>query len=386
MLTFWYFPLEPLESRYTKQLCEEWIPPAIEAFKGSYKVSIVVGDVEPNRSDIRVGVVLDAVGRGLYALSQVSRFLKAIEAGTVGDGDIVYLQDFWTPGLEAIFYALDLYGLKGVRFYAMLHAQSVDEFDFTYAMLPWIRDFELGIAKRMAGVFVASTIHYNQLKKAGFTCPIHVVNLPFNYAAVRNKINGSGVEKEKRIVFCSRLDDEKDPLFMLDVASKFLKRHPDYSWHVLTSSKRLRSSNFEITKALQYAAINLKGFYINAGLSKELYYKLLAQAQIIFNSSKQDYVSWTLLEASAFGCDLCYPDFRSFPECVPHNRLYKPGDPESAVLILEQCLEHPQKHYYIAEFADKCRNTMVRLMFDNSDREVNVWLDGDSFHGYYYHC
>ena len=33
------------------------------------------------------------------------------------DGDIIFLQDFWTPGIEGIFYALDLYGYKNIKIY-----------------------------------------------------------------------------------------------------------------------------------------------------------------------------------------------------------------------------------------------------------------------------
>ena len=44
----------------------------------------------------------------------------------VQDGDIIFLQDYWTQGVEAIWYALDLYGYKDIKVYTMCHAQSVD--------------------------------------------------------------------------------------------------------------------------------------------------------------------------------------------------------------------------------------------------------------------
>ena len=61
-------------------------------------------------------------------------------------------------------------------------------------------------------------------------------------------------------------------------------------------------------------------------MSKSDYYDLLNRASIQFNSALQDYVSFTLLEASTYMCDVVYPRFKSFPECVPSNRLYDPFD------------------------------------------------------------
>ncbi len=89
MKTIWYFGLEPLKARYTYQLCKEWIP---DTFK-EYPVRFV--EVEGNYDNdqqIKVGVVLDAIGRGKYSLSQCDNFLTAIGEGSVKDGDVIYLQ------------------------------------------------------------------------------------------------------------------------------------------------------------------------------------------------------------------------------------------------------------------------------------------------------
>ena len=34
----------------------------------------------------------------------------------------------------------------------------------------------------------------------------------------------------------------------------------------------------------------------------------------------QDYVSWTVIEATAFGADIVYPNFRSFPEFIDSRK------------------------------------------------------------------
>ena len=112
-------------------------------------------------------------------MSQCSNFLDMMNRDEVKDGDVIFLQDYWHPGIGSILYAADLYGIK-LEIYAMLHAQSVDEYDFTYPMRTWMRGFELGLDKRMTGIFVGSSIHKEQLRAAGFEAPIHVVSLPIH--------------------------------------------------------------------------------------------------------------------------------------------------------------------------------------------------------------
>jgi ectoine hydroxylase-related dioxygenase (phytanoyl-CoA dioxygenase family) len=46
------------------------------------------GEFDPDQ-EIKVGAVLDAIGRGKYSLTQCQNFLKMIYDGTVKDGDII---------------------------------------------------------------------------------------------------------------------------------------------------------------------------------------------------------------------------------------------------------------------------------------------------------
>ena len=102
----------------------------------------------------------------------------------------------------------------------MLHAQSVDEYDFTYPMRSWMRGFELGLDKRMTGIFVGSTIHKDQLREAGFESPIHVVSLPLHLEMTLDKYPEYDKEAKKKSIFVysSRLEKEKNSFFMMAVA------------------------------------------------------------------------------------------------------------------------------------------------------------------------
>jgi len=374
-----YFPLEPLEERYTAQLSLRWIPDSFKKY--SEDINFIVIDGENISSSINVGMVLDAVGRGKYSLSQCNTFLSMIAEGKVKDNDIIFLQDFWTPGIESIFYALDLYKIKNIKIYATCWAQSVDEYDFTYQMKDWMRFYELGLDSKLTGIFVGNAIHRDQLKAAGFKAPIHVVSLTINLNDLNEKLQTiSSLEmKENTVIFTSRFDSEKNPLFMLEVAKKFLKLNPDWNWLITTSASKLRSNDEFIIKKLNEFANEEPRFKIKVGLTKLEYYTELAKAKIQFNSSLQDYVSWTLIEATFFGCDICYPNFRSFPEIINKSRLYDPFVIDSSLEVLKRVLNLRQTHYDIPQISDMGRQLLAYIITFGFPRETNIWHEYEYF-------
>jgi glycosyltransferase involved in cell wall biosynthesis len=379
MRKLFYFGLEPLKARYTYQLSKEWMPATFLPYEKAGKLEFVdvEGDFDPDQQ-IKVGAVLDAVGRGKFAMSQCSNFLDMLNNDQVSDGDILFLQDYWHPGIESILYALDLYGIN-VKIYAMLHAQSVDEYDFTWPMRTWMRGFELGLDKRMSGIFVGSTIHREQLRAAGFEAPIHVVSLPLHKEMTRAKLpeyNESAWSKKNVVVFSSRLDKEKNPFFMFEVAEAFLNENPDWEWHITTSGKSFKSMLPGAIEKMEALAEKQPRFKLLSNLTKEEYYTELADAKIQFNSSLQDYVSWTVLESTTFGCDLVFPNFRSFPEFIPMNKLYRPFNVKAALHALEYVKNSNTikgNLYNFADLADLGRRFEAYIMVNDETVEYNVW-------------
>ena len=377
MKKVFYFGLEPLKARYTYQLSKEWMPATFAPYEKAGKLQFidVEGDFDPDQQ-IKVGAVLDAVGRGKFAMSQCSNFLDMLNRDEVSNGDVIFLQDYWHPGIESILYALDLYGIK-VDIYAMLHAQSVDEYDFTWPMRTWMRGFELGLDKRMTGIFVGSTIHKDQLRAAGFESPIHVVSLPLHHKMTLAKLPNANLPKENKVVFSSRLDKEKNPFFMLEVAEKYLEINSTWTWHVTTSGKSFKSMLPGVIEAMESLAARQPRFKLLSNLTKEEYYTELATAKIQFNSSLQDYVSWTVLESTAFGCDLVFPNFRSFPEFIPAEKLYQPFDVKSAVNTLARVAISVTPKYNFAELADIGRRMEAYIICNNVTQEINVWHESE---------
>ena len=377
MKKVFYFGLEPLKARYTYQLSKEWMPATFAPYSDKLEFVDVEGEFDPDQQ-IKVGAVLDAVGRGKFAMSQCSSFLDMLNNDQVNNGDVIFLQDYWHPGIEAILYAVDLYGIE-IEIYAMLHAQSVDEYDFTYPMREWMRGFELGLDKRMTGIFVGSTIHKDQLRQAGFEAPIHVVSLPLHLELTRAKLPDYNINKRKKnvVVYSSRLDKEKNPFFMMAVAEKYLEEFPALEWHVTTSGKEFKSMLPGVLDALNELSERNPRFKLLNNLTKEEYYRELAEAKIQFNCSLQDYVSWTVLESTAFGCDIVFPNFRSFPEFIPPDRLYTAFNVKSAVIRLHEVMQQRQPNYNIAYLADLGRQMEGYIVANGIKQEINIWHEAE---------
>tara|TARA_R110001606_G_scaffold133658_1_gene269626 strand:+ start:163 stop:1305 length:1143 start_codon:yes stop_codon:yes gene_type:complete len=370
MRNLWYFGLEPLKERYTYQLSNVWMP---NLFKDLDINFVPIQGTLSTGKEIKVGVVLDAVGRGQYSMSQCSNFLDKISNNEIQDGDTIFLQDYWTSGIDSIFYALDLYGYKDIKVYAMLHAQSVDEYDFTYSMKSWMRNYELGLDSRMTGIFVGSTVHKLQLREAGFKAPIHVVSLPLDYEDVIETAPKK-VGKQNAVIYTSRLDKEKNPYFLLSVAQQFLNKNKDWEFILTTSGSKFKSSVNGVVEALYKYAATEPRFILRENLTKEEYYYELKSAKIQFNCALQDYVSWTSLEADAFNCVLVYPNFRSFKEIYHIKHKYNAFEIESALNVLEEAKKDINKDSSLAKLSDIGRKLEGWIVAnDYKGSELNIW-------------
>jgi hypothetical protein len=132
-----------------------------------------------------------------------------------------------------------------------------------------------------------------------------------------------------------------------------------------------------VIDAMEALAAEQPRFQLLSNLTKEEYYQELATAKLQFNSSLQDYVSWTVLESTAFGCDVVFPNFRSFPEFIPENRLYRPFDVNDAIDTLERvCVGWGQK-YNFATISDIGRQMEAYIIANDITQEINVWHEAE---------
>jgi len=343
-MTLYYLPLEAYEARYTKQ----WAAPKtgwLESRWAEADVNYVrvEGDVSSEPRTIKTGVVLDAVGRSTFCFSQIAKVLAMAERGEVKDSDVIYIDDFWTPGLEALPYALGLMGIRP-RMYAFLHAQSVDEFDFTHQFRHWMRHVERGYGEFLDGIFVCCPTLKDLVVMGGIAprSKVHVTGHPFNSDEVMSRmpswyrsqmkdgttleLGDGGVKRKNQVVWSSRFDAEKNPLFFLQVVEKCIKENVsdgDIKFVVCTSSPKLRSNDSralaELDRMLKKYPDHLE---LKENLTKEEYYATLCESKVQMNHAAQDFVAISLLEANVAGCYPVYPYFRSFPETFLHRPGY----------------------------------------------------------------
>lgn len=330
-MTLFYCPLESYVERYTTQwaapktgwLERNWIRAGLDYVR-------VNGDAEAAKPmPMKAGVVLDPIRRSRFAFSQVSELLGRLAAGEIKNDDVLYFDDFWHPGIEALPYACHILGVKP-RMYAFLHAQSVDEFDFTYGMRQWMRHFERGIGEALAGIFVCGPCLRDLVVQGGIApaTKVHITGHPFNSTEVLERMpawyrqSPSGRPRQDKVVYSSRWDREKNPKFFLQVAERVIQHNPHAQFVVCTGAARLRSNDPTSLVALEQACSDYpKNILLRQSLTKEEYYAELCSAKVQMNTADQDFVAITLLESSVAGCYPLYPYFRSFPETF----LHKPG-------------------------------------------------------------
>ena len=70
---------------------------------------------------------------------------------------------------------------------------------------------------------------------------------------------------------------------------------------------------------------------------------------------------------------IVYPNFRSFPEFIDSDRMYKPFDVQSAIDTLHDVLDAPKTHYDIVDTSDLGRQMEGYIIANDYDKEICVW-------------
>jgi hypothetical protein len=81
----------------------------------------------------------------------------------------------------------------------------------------------------------------------------------------------------------------------------------------------------------------------------------------VFNCALQDWVSNTVSEADALGCNVLYPAYRSFPETFANDpeRLYIPWSIDDAIAKLDVLLK--KAHPNMGKISDYTDGTIDRI-------------------------
>lgn len=336
-----YLPLERYSNRYTEYLSGNDGMFAYGVRNSNVGLDIIAPDNELHR--VCDGVVVDYVRRCEFAFAQVTELVRRIQAGSITNDSVIYIEDFWHPGMEMIPYACTLKGIRP-KVYAFCHAQSADPNDFTVQMLPWIRSFEIGWASWLTGIFVAAE-ELKVMLVSGLepitpvTEKIHVCGTVFAREVLMRKYyegRMSARPRDPTVLFTSRPDKEKRPDIFFALAKKAFRAGDKWSFVALSG----RSYPYKILEQASEAGVS-----VISNVDKTTYLRYLAFSSVMFNCADQDFIGYCQLDALAYGCAPLCPAHLSFPDLFVWRgvkssiHLYRPHDVNDAYEKLQVLME-----------------------------------------------
>jgi hypothetical protein len=163
----------------------------------------------------------------------------------------------------------------------------------------------------------------------------------------------------------------------MDLIEEFNKRHPNNVEFCVCSGSKLRSNNQSYMKRTQKMVDDGK-LVIYQDLDKNSYYEILNNSRVVFNCALQDWVSNTVSEADAIGCNVLYPAYRSFPETFAndHERMYVPWSIEDALNKLEKLLKKPHQNIgKISKWTDGTIDRICDILEGNGEQWLRMSKD-----------
>jgi len=381
MRKLYYMGLEPYQARYTLQL-QEWNRRVFE--KRDINYVIVPGETLSSDQAIVTGQVLDAHGRSYFGMSQMMNLVKMMKAGEVTNEDVVYFEDMFQPGIESLPYILNQVDASHrPRIYVRCLAQSIDPDDFVHVwgMSKWMGHYEKMVNEFVDGVLATNEEMVAHMKIAGWEAPIYNISgLAFGMDEVRERVNHKLKpfgDRAMRVAFAARWDQEKQPDFYMDLIEKWYKEYGDNVEFSIYSGSKLRSNNSSYMKRTE-KLIEEGKLKLYEDLDKNIYYELLNDTRVLFNCALQDWVSNTVSEADALGCNVLYPAYRSFPETFAndHTRLYVPWSVEDAISKLHNLLRNPHHNQgHIALYNNKTIDRICDVLEGGGESMLRTSVD-----------
>ena len=371
----YYMGLESYEARYTLQLTE-WNRRVFD--RRNLDVVYVPGNTIDNTQSISVGQVLDAHGRSYFGMSQMMNLVQLMRNGEVTNEDVIYFEDMFQPGIESLPYILDQVPANlRPRIFVRCLAQAIDPDDFVHVwgMSKWMSTYEAMVNEFVTGVLATNEEMVAHMRIANWTAPIYNISgLAFGKEEVLERIGGRENikpfnQRQKRVAFAARFDQEKQPGFFMDLAEEYQKAYKDISFAIFSGGP-LRSNNPEYVKRARKMS-DEGTLQIHENLSKNDYYALVNDSRVLFNCALQDWVSNTVSEADTLGANVLYPAYRSFPETFANDpeRLYIPWSTDDAFNKLTGLLETPHHNMgLISNWNDGTIDRVVDILEGNGEQ------------------
>jgi hypothetical protein len=384
MRKLFYMGLEPYEGRYTLQLTD-WSRRAFERRKVDWVD--VPGTTIDNTKAIQVGQVLDAHGRSYFAMSQMMNLVQMMRNGEVTGEDVIFFEDMFQPGMESLPYIMDqIPAEQRPQVWIRCLAQAIDPDDFVHVwgMGKWMSLYEEMCNEFVTGVLASNEEMVAHMKIANWKAPIYNISgLAFDKVEVALRVGEikPWEERENRVVFAARFDQEKQPDFFMDMIEEWYGTPgtADVEFAILQGGP-LRSNNQKyIDRARKMEERGQLKIYEN--LKKNHYYDIVNHSKVLFNCALQDWTSNTVSEADALGCNVLFPAYRSFPEIFAndHTRMYIPWSVQDAMDKLQPLLMAPHKDLgKISDWTSATIDRYIDIMQGNGEqwrRDSNRYRD-----------
>jgi len=380
MRKLFYMGLEPYEGRYTLQL-QDWSERVYK--KRNIDYTIVPGTTIDNTKSISVGQVLDAHGRSYFGMSQMMNLVQMMRNGEVTSDDAIFFEDMFQPGMESLPYILNQVDEKHrPQIYLRCLAQAIDPDDFVHVwgMSKWMSLYEQ-LCNEIPNVNILATNEemVAHMRIANWKAPIYNISgLSFGKEEVLERVDNKLTpwsEREDRIIFAARWDQEKQPGFFMDIIEevKATDWGKDYEFALCIGGPLRSNAQKYVDRALELEQKGL--FKIYKDLQKNEYYNLLNKSKLLFNCALQDWVSNTVSEGDTLGCNVLYPAYRSFPETFANDpdRMYVPWSKQDAINKMKQLIDQPHSNQgKISDWTNGTIDRMIDIM--SKDYRANQWL------------
>ena len=306
--------LEPVDTRYTSQW-KKYLPLQLEA--AGIPTKVVSGGNVPQTTT--PGAFLNFAGTNSYKSQQLLKISEMFARGEIKDGDYFLYTDAWNPTVIQLKYMAELLGIK-IKIGGMWHAGSYDPQDFLGRLIGdamWVRNSESAMFHCYDHNFFATEFHLKMFleelfdetdveKWKEYYPGTLIVGWPMDYMYDLLAIYMT-IPKEDKIIFPHRLAPEKQVEIFKDLAETL----PQYQWFIAQDEP----------------------------LTKQQYYKHLAESKIVFSANLQETLGISVYEGALMGAFPLMPDRLSYSEMWPESALY----PSEWTKDWESYLEHKDK-------------------------------------------
>jgi hypothetical protein len=292
MKTIYLVPIEPIDSRYTKQWYEN-IPKIIgdritELSLDPWEVVTIDGRGANNVTT--TGAFLDFAATNMYKASQVEAVSKLFMNGKVKAGDKFLVTDAWNFAITAIRYMSDLLEIP-VEIHGIWHAGHYDPTDILGMKMQkdWPPHQERAWYHACDYNWYATNFHRDMfLKNLGIeeTYKAQRSGQPHEYIIPQLETL-KDTPKEDKVIWPHRYNADKQPEIAEELKTDFKM--------VITAKM---------------------------GLNKEAYYQELASSKIIFSCALHENLGISIMEAVLAGVIPVLPDRCSYAEMYPAEFLY----------------------------------------------------------------